>query len=78
MHANQQKILQKKYATVWNYQWEKLNSMKFKNDNNFVQILETVREQDVYIVQTTEPPVNERVMELLITVDAVKEHQQEE
>ncbi len=50
----------------------KIESMKFKNDNNFVQILETVREQDVYIVQTTEPPVNERVMELLITVDAVK------
>ena len=50
----------------------KINSMKFKNDNNFVQLLETVREQDVYIVQTTEPPVNERVMELLITVDAAK------
>ncbi|MCI8353139.1 MAG: ribose-phosphate pyrophosphokinase [Clostridia bacterium] len=49
-----------------------INSMKFKNDNNFVQILETVREQDVYLIQTTEPPVNERVMELLITIDAVK------
>lgn len=50
----------------------KINSMKFKNDNNFVQILETVREQDVYIVQTMIPPVNERIMELLITIDAVK------
>ena len=50
----------------------KINSMKFKNDNNFVQILESVREQDVYIVQTTIPPVNERIMELLITIDAVK------
>lgn len=50
----------------------KINSIKFKNDNNFVQILETVREQDVYIVQTTTPPVNERVMELLITMDAIK------
>ena len=50
----------------------KINTMKFKNDNNFVQILETVREQDVYIVQTTQPPVNERVMELLITIDAAK------
>lgn len=50
----------------------KINSMKFKNDNNFVQILETVRDQDVYIVQTTQPPVNERVMELLITIDAAK------
>ena len=49
-----------------------ITSMKFKNDNNFVQILETVREQDVYIVQTTQPPVNERLMELFITIDAVK------
>lgn len=50
----------------------KINIMKFKNDNTFVQIEETVREQDVYIVQTTLPPVNERVMELLITIDAFK------
>lgn len=50
----------------------KINSMKFKNDNNFVQILESVREQDVYIVQTSIPPVNERIMELLTTIDAVK------
>ncbi len=50
----------------------KIDSFKFKNDNNFVQIRETVREQDVYIVQTVEPPINERIMELLITIDAAK------
>lgn len=50
----------------------KINMMKFKNDNNFVQILETVRDKDVFLIQTTEPPVNERIMELLITIDAVK------
>lgn len=50
----------------------KINRMKFKNDNNFVQLLETVREQDVYLVQSNTPPVNERIMELLITIDAVK------
>ena len=49
-----------------------INSIKFKNDNNFVQVLETVREQDVYLIQTTEPPVNERIMELLITIDTMK------
>ena len=46
--------------------------MKFKNDNNFVQILETVRDKDVFLIQTTEPPVNERIMEMLILIDAVK------
>ena len=50
----------------------KMNVMKFKNDNTFVQILETVRDKDVYIVQTTQPPVNERIMELLISIDALK------
>ncbi len=50
----------------------KINLMKFKNDNNFVQILETVRDKDIFVVQTTQPPVNERIMELLITVDAIK------
>lgn len=50
----------------------KISSFKFKNDNNFVQLQESVREQDVYIVQTITPPVNERIMELLITIDAAK------
>lgn len=50
----------------------KVNRQKFQNDNNFVQILETVREKDVFIIQTTEPPVNERIMEMLIMVDSIK------
>lgn len=50
----------------------KVKRQKFKNDNNFVQVLETVREKDVFLIQTTEPPVNERIMEMLIMVDAMK------
>lgn len=49
-----------------------IRRMKFKNDNNFVQILESVRDKDIFLVQSTQPPVNERIMELLITIDAVK------
>lgn len=49
-----------------------INRMKFKNDNTFIQLLETVREKDVYLIQVTTPPVNERVMELLITIDAAR------
>lgn len=48
------------------------DSFKFANDNSFVQIKESVRGKDVYIVQTTQPPVNERIMELLITVETAK------
>lgn len=49
-----------------------ISRMKFKNDNTFVQLLETVREKDVYFIQTETPPVNERVMELLIAIDAAR------
>ena len=49
-----------------------ITRMKFKNDNNFVQLLESVRDKDVYFIQTTTPPVNERVMELLICIEAAK------
>ena len=61
-----------KICKYLNIQSGKINYMKFKNDNNFVQLLESVREKDVYLVQTMRPPINERIMELLITIDAVK------
>lgn len=50
----------------------KMKSFKFKNDNNFVQLEESVRDKDVYIIQTTELPVNERIMELLIAIETAK------
>ncbi|MFZ5816837.1 MAG: ribose-phosphate diphosphokinase [Bacillota bacterium] len=46
--------------------------MKFKNDNLFVQILENVREREVFVVQTSCPPVDENLMETLIMIDALK------
>lgn len=50
----------------------KIEFMKFSNDNSFVKYNETVREQEVYLIQTVKPPVNERIMELLIAIDAAK------
>lgn len=47
-------------------------SFKFDNDNRFVKILETVRGDDVYVIQTSVPPVDDNLMELLITIDALK------
>lgn len=46
--------------------------MKFKNDNLFVQIQENVREREVFVVQTSCPPVDENLMESLIMIDALK------
>ena len=70
--CNSAESFTKEICDCLNLPMGEMDSFKFKNDNNFVQIKETVRDYDVYIVQTTEPPVNERVMELLITIDAIK------
>ena len=47
-------------------------AFKFDNDNTFVKILETVRGDDVFVIQSSVPPVDESLMELLITIDALK------
>ncbi len=46
--------------------------IKFANDNLMVRVKENVRECDVFVIQTSAPPVNEGLMELLITLDAMK------
>ena len=45
---------------------------KFSDGEISVRINETVRGADVFIVQPTSNPVNDNLMELLITIDAVK------
>ncbi|MBM4415231.1 MAG: ribose-phosphate pyrophosphokinase [Chloroflexi bacterium] len=45
---------------------------EFSNENTFVRFLDNVRERDVFLVQPIVPPVNTRLMELLIMIDAAK------
>ncbi|MCL2875487.1 MAG: ribose-phosphate pyrophosphokinase [Betaproteobacteria bacterium] len=45
---------------------------RFSNDNLHVQILENVRERDVFVVQSFTEPVSHHIMELLITLDALR------
>lgn len=45
---------------------------QFPNENIFVQLHESVRGQDVFLIQTTSAPVNYNVMELLIFLDALR------
>jgi ribose-phosphate pyrophosphokinase len=44
----------------------------FSNENIFMQLEESVRSQDVFIIQPTSSPVNYNIMELLIMIDTVK------
>ena len=45
---------------------------KFSNDNTFVRIGESVRQNDVFVVQSFAAPINDAIMELLIMVDTLK------
>ncbi|RKX52352.1 MAG: ribose-phosphate pyrophosphokinase, partial [Thermotoga sp.] len=45
---------------------------RFADGEINVRINETVRGHDVFIIQSTSPPVNENLMELLILIDAFK------
>ena len=45
---------------------------RFADDEIFVKINENIRGEDVYIIQSTSPPVNDHLMELLITIDAAR------
>ena len=45
---------------------------KFPDKEIFVEIQENVRGEDVFVVQSTSFPANDHLMELLITIDALK------
>jgi ribose-phosphate pyrophosphokinase len=46
--------------------------VQFPNENIFVRLHESVRGQDVFLIQTTSSPVNHNLMELLIFLDTLK------
>jgi len=50
----------------------KAEVFEFANENTFVRILENVRERDIFVVQPICAPVNTRLMELLIMLDALR------
>jgi len=46
--------------------------IRFGNENILFQSLENVRESDVFVIQTSCPPVSDFLVELLIIIDALK------
>lgn len=45
---------------------------RFGNENLMFQCLENVREQDVFVIQTSTPPLSDHIIELLIMIDALR------
>jgi ribose-phosphate pyrophosphokinase len=46
--------------------------IQFPNENIWVRLHESIRGQDVFLIQTTASPVNENIMEMLIFLDTLK------
>jgi ribose-phosphate pyrophosphokinase len=50
----------------------RIEVFKFTNENIFVRIGESVRENDVFVIQSLSGAINESIMELLIIIDTLK------
>lgn len=45
---------------------------RFSDHEVFVEIRENVRGEDIFVIQSTSKPANDNIMELLITIDALR------
>ena len=50
----------------------KANIRRFSDNEIFVEILENVRGEDMFVIQSTSFPANDHLMELLIIIDALR------
>lgn len=64
--------LAKSVCEMLNLHEGKRELLKFPSGEVMAKPDESVRNKDVYIIQSTCPPVNENLMELLVFIDAVK------
>ena len=52
--------------------WTRLSLSRFKSGEIYCLYEETIRNCDVFLVQTFSHPINEHLMELLVMIDAAK------
>ena len=64
--------LAEEISTLLNVPLSGRDIIEFSNENLFVRLHESVRGQDVFVIQTTSPPVNRNIIELLILLDTLK------
>ncbi|MBN8828532.1 MAG: ribose-phosphate pyrophosphokinase [Sphingobacteriia bacterium] len=70
--CNSNKVLAEKIATNLGVKLINANIKRFLDNEIFVEVMDNVRGQDVFIIQSTSFPANDHLMELLITIDALK------
>ena len=70
--GNSNRPLAEAIASYVNLPLVKADVRRFSDNEIFVEIFENVRGEDVFVVQSTSYPANDHVMELLITIDALR------
>jgi len=70
--GNSNRPLAEKIAKYLNMELGDCEVGRFADGEINVRINETVRGHDIFLIQSTSPPVNENLMELLIMIDAFK------
>lgn len=64
--------LAKKITEALGIELSDMSTGQFADGESFVKINELVRGYDIFVIQSTSDPVNDNLMELLITIDALK------
>ena len=70
--CNSNKVLSEAISSFIGVKLADASIRNFADDEIFVEINENIRGEDVFIIQSTSHPANDHLMELLITIDAVK------
>ncbi len=70
--ANSNPKLAEEIAKQLNLELGEANVGRFSDGEIFVNIGETVRGSDVFVIQSTSAPINDNLMEMLIMIDALK------
>lgn len=70
--GNSNRPLAEAISAYLNVPLTKASMRRFSDMEVFVEIMENVRGQDVFVIQSTSYPANDNLMELLISIDALK------
>ena len=72
LSCNSNKSLSEKIAAYLEVDLVNADIKRFADNEIFVEVKENVRGQDVFVIQSTSYPANDNMMELLVTIDALK------
>jgi len=70
--CNSNRPLAEAISTYLNLPLTKASVRRFSDMEIFVEIQENVRGEDVFVIQSTSYPANDNLMELLVTLDALR------